>query len=217
LSGEAAYQGGKVPAWDYPKPIDEVLSGPQAISALGGKASLKVGVASPLPMDFTAGYVFLSGDELKTRNKLEGWNPVLARWPIWSEAVAQALSYESLMQPMNQTLSYWQNLSAPWLALAYRGKHVGLEGRYMWLGAAQPLPTFERFENPQLEGPTDRGRLYTVGLQWNLENIVDGHLLYERFTPGDSYPEVILWDEVVIFRSEPRIAEYFRLKLSRTF
>lgn len=217
ISGEAAYQGGRAPERDYPKPIDQVLSGPQAISAFAGHARLKIRLALPVPVDVGAGYVFLSGDELETRNKFEGWNPVLGRWPIWSEVVGLALPYESYAQTTNQTLSYWQNLSAPFVALAYRGRLLGLEANWMWLGAAQPLPTLARLENPQLGGATDRGRLYTVGLSWNLPGLVEGHMIYERFTPGDFYPVVTIWDDADPLRFEPRRAEYFRLELTRSF
>lgn len=217
ISGEAAYQGGKVPEKEYPKPIDEVLSGPQAVSAFAGHARLKTRPSARVPLAAVAGYVFLSGDELETRNKFEGWNPVLGRWPIWSEAVGLALAYESLAQSMGGTLSYWQNLSAPFVTLAYAGQRLGLEAGYMWLAAAEPLPTLARLENPQIEGATDRGRLFTVRFSWKLPGIVDGQVVYERFAPGEFYPVVVIEDQAEPVLFEPRRAEYFRLELTRSF
>jgi hypothetical protein len=214
--GEAAYQSGKVPAREYPKPVDEILSGPQTISAFGCQARFKARLAWPLPLDIAGGYVFLSGDELETRNKFEGWNPVLGRWPIWSEVVGLAFPREAYAQPTSQTLYCWQNLSMPLATITYAGSRLGFEAKYAWLNAARPLPTFERLQNPQLEGATHRGELYTLKLSWNLPGLFQGHLLYERFNPGEFYPVVINEDEGNQVRFEPRVAEYFRLELTRS-
>jgi hypothetical protein len=211
---EFAYQGGKVPQIDRGEPLNDLLSGPQAISAVAGQARLEARLAPPVPLELAAGYVYLSGDDIKTRNKFEGWNPLFGRWPIWGELYALATAQESFAQPMGQTIAYWQNLSMPFLSAACDiCPTLRLEGRYMWLDAPHPLATFDRLFDPSIEGPTHRGTAYTLKMSWRAEGLFDGHVLYESFSPGDYYPDASFDGGLSVKRES---ATYVRVEVSRS-
>jgi hypothetical protein len=200
-TAEIAYQGGKVP--------EVALDGAQSVSAVGGHARLAAHLAPPIPLDIQAGYVYLTGDQRDTRNKYEGWNPVLGRWPAWSELYIYTLAAEALSRPMGQGLAYWQNLKMPYLRIAYdRGGPVSLEARYCWLDAFEDLAV-DLLPDPTYEGPKHRGELYAFKVSWKLARIASGHLLYERFVPGDFYD--------VVEGFTPETASYLRFEASRSF
>jgi len=182
---------------------------------MAGQARIEAHLAPPTPLEISAGYLYLSGDELQTRNKFEGWNPLFGRWPVWSELASLTTSLEAFAQPMGQTIGYWQNLAMPFLAAACDfGSSLRLEARYMWLDAPQAMPTMERLFDPSVGGPTHRGTIYTLRMSWSLPGLFDGHALYESFAPGDFYPNV---PEIGNFRLKRESATYFRLEISRSF
>ncbi|HVP58592.1 MAG TPA: hypothetical protein VMU02_10880 [bacterium] len=210
VAGEVAYQGGKVPAYDFLGPdLEEVLAGSQSVSALGGHARLTGHLASLAPLDIEGGYVYLTGDDRKTRNKYEGWNPLLGRWPMWSELYIYTLAVEALPRPLHQGIAYWQNLKMPYIRVSYAGNGpVTFEAKYCWLDAFEDL-TIEPTVDPSYEGPTHRGELVELKLGWNSPRLFSGHVVYERFMPGDFYN--------VIEGFVPKDASYFRLEVSRVF
>jgi hypothetical protein len=208
VTGEFACQGGREPEIDRP---ESTLAGPQSISAFGGHARIEAHLGPPVPLDISLGYVYLSGDELETRNKFEGWNPILGRWPQWSELYDHTLAVEAVTQPMQQGMGYWQNLSMPFLRVAYdRHGPVSVEAKYMWLNAVEDFPTKAALVDPRIEGYKHRGELYTVRFSWKLAGIFGGHLLYEKFTPGHYYDGSAL-------KSKLENATYMRLEITRSF
>lgn len=210
---EAAYQGGRAPEIEYSGTAEQSLSGPLALSAVGGHATVRTHLNPPLPLDFAAGYVFLSGDGSHTRNKFEGWNPILGRVPILSDLYIFTLAAEAPGQPMNQGLAYWQNLSMPFFKIGFdRGGPLAAEIRYCWLDAFEDLPTPEKLASPQVEGPKHRGDLFAVRLSFNLPWRLGGNVVYEIFKPGDFYPAI---QDGSGF-TEPRDASYFRLEINRS-
>jgi len=210
VAAEVAYQGGKVPAYEIVDlDLEPVLAGSQSVSALGGHARLTAHLAPPVPLDLEGGYVYLAGDERETRNKYEGWNPVLGRWPIWSELYIYTLAAEAFERPLHQGLAYWQNLKMPYFRVAYNRKGpVSFEARYFWLDAFEDL-TFDLLVDPSYEGPKHRGEIFEVKVGWSLPHLFSGHLLYERFVPGDFYD--------VIEGFVPKDASFLRLEASRAF
>ncbi len=203
LSGEIAYQGGR-PATII-RPEESLVARVETtsvtrIAGLGGKVSLSKRFKLAIPAQLTAGYLYLSGDDPKTRGKFEGWNPILGRWPKWSELYIYTLMLESDAQPMNQGIAYWQNLVSPYLKLAVLPTpYIRLDASYMWLDADKSV-----FFDRRLAGHTHRGELLTFRLSLNIEGIIGGHMLLEHFTPGDFYPE------------DAEAASFFRIELTRS-
>jgi hypothetical protein len=204
LSGEFAYQGGRpahviLPEGSLAQRPDTLIT--QTISAIGGNLTVDLDLDWPMPWKVTGGYIYLSGDDPKTLGKFEAWNPVLSRWPKWSELFIYTLLLEQDIQPMRQGIAHWQNLESPWIGFVmHPDPSIKIEGRYMWLGADESV-----FYSPRLGGHTRRGDLYIAKLSWDLKDIAGGHLLFERFVPGDFYAV------------EAGDATFIRLELSRSF
>jgi hypothetical protein len=204
ISAEFAYQGGTpaqivIPEMSAVQRPDTMIT--QTISAFGGKLTALLDLQWPVPWTLTGGYIYLSGDEPKTLGKFEAWNPVLGRWPIWSDLYIYTLFLEKDAQAMQQGIAYWQNFESSWIGFEMRPTpNLKAEGRYMWLGADESV-----FYNPKLSGHTRRGDLYIGKLSWDFTNILGGHLLVERFVPGDFY------------LTRASNATFIRLELSRAF
>ncbi|MGD8628484.1 MAG: alginate export family protein [bacterium] len=209
---ELAYQAGHVPETeineDSPVEIPD-LDGPQAISSYAATVKLGMDLGDPVSGNVTLGYIHLRGDERTTRNKYEGWNPVLGRWPIWSELYIYTLLMESDAHPMKQGIAFWQNLKAPYLELRIGPhRHLKFMGRYMRLGADESI-----FSDPQNEGSLDRGDLLVLRLSYDPLPDWSAHLHFEAFRPGGFYDPY--------FESTgaegPEDATFFRIEVKKTF
>jgi hypothetical protein len=186
ISAEFAYQGGRGPESPLAK-YDPSLAGRQAISAYGAQLKATTHLDSPVPLDLTAGYIHLTGDDPSTRNKLESWNPIMGRWPQWSELYIYTLALERPLQVMDQGIAYWQNLQSPLVEIGIRPRQeLRLEARHMWLNANQGNTTVDATGRPT-QTPTDRGSLLVLKISWQAGTHLSGHLLYERFEPGRFY------------------------------
>ncbi len=212
FSSELAYQGGKVPETEVPmdshvKVPD--LDGPQSISAYAATVKLGMDLEGPLPGNIALGYIYLQGDERTTRNKYEGWNPILGRWPIWSELYIYTLIMEREAQPMKQSVAYWQNLNAPYLDIRMGPhRHLNFLARYMALGANESI-----FSDPQDEGSLDRGDLLVFRLSYDPLPDWSAHLHFEAFWPGDFYGPCFESVEA----DGPEDGTFFRLEVKKTF
>ena len=203
LRGEAAYQTGH-------KHHDYRLQGDQEaknVSAFGGTAYLDIMLKEYYGLELTAGYVYLGGDNLKTHGKYEGFNPVLGRWPQWSELYIYTLIPEA-------GVGYWQNIKFP-MAQArcepYKGLVFDARVMLMYANRADPLdcvPYGSMFDEPL---SMKRGNLYALRLSYLIGKHVSGHLLYEHFSPGGYYEW--LWNECNT-TGEPRAADFLRLEVS---
>lgn len=153
---------------------------------LGGYVHATYSVPAPLEPKFTAGAVYLSGDDPTTAD-YEGWDPLYSRWPKWSELYIYTLIRES-------GVAYWTNMIAPYvgldlkpherLALVARGYLLSAPetSPRVWdegLGTWTPLPMFG-------DG-TRRGTLFSARLKWSFTKYLTGHLLWEGFDPGSYY------------------------------
>jgi hypothetical protein len=196
LSAEFAYQAGEAPEYKFSE-VDRGLLGAQTILAYGMEGRVNTYIDWPLPVSLAAGYVHLSGDDPITQNKHEGWNPVLARWPNWSELYLHTLEIEGWLQPQEQGFAFWQNLKSQFIELAVTpGPGVTFEARHLWMSADQHIAIVP------VEGePSDRGSLLVLKLSWEAMPRLSGHLLYESFSPGNFY------------REDAKDASYLRLEL----
>ena len=189
-----------------------LLSGPETISAAGGHVRLEAHLGPRVPVDLTGGYLVLTGDEIGTRNKFEGWNPVLGRWALWSDVFTYALAGDATAPPMYPTLAYWQNLAAPFFKAAWTPlEPVTLEVKYLWLDALEDRATDEKISRPDIESPKHRGEIYGAQVNWRLHGLVEGHILFERFEPGAFYAPTDGDLEA------PEAATYLRAEITRSF
>jgi hypothetical protein len=122
------------------------------------------------------GVTALSGDSPET-TAIEGWDPVLSRWPKWSEAVINALGPEV-------GASYWTNIALWQAELTLKpSQRTGFRATYYHLSAFHPFPG-----SPAVFGPgTNRGDLLEARLDFSLHDFLKGHVLYERLIPGSFY------------------------------
>ncbi len=159
---EVAYQFGNrgaqdQEAWMVDAVVDYAIP---AMTEKGGKLSL--------------GIYYLSGDDPDTMDD-EGWNPLWARWPQYSELYVYAFDAEGAGR--------WSNVIFPHLDFAMRiTDSVGLKA---YIG--QMLA--DEANGPG--GGTERGWLGVIRSDFTLAQgnygKVTGHLLAEAFDPGDYY------------------------------
>jgi hypothetical protein len=126
----------------------------------------------------TASLYYLSGDDPDTTDKDEGWNPLWARYPQFSELYIYAFDYEKA--------AYWSNVLYPSLTAAV---------------------TFDKFHKfsisagmlyaPEENGPGGgdrRGNLFTARYDFPIvskllteSDRIYGHVIAEVLDPGDYY------------------------------
>ncbi len=129
-----------------------------------------------------AGLIYLSGDDRATED-YEGWDPLYSRWPKWSELYIYALAAHE------NGVAWWDNLMAP--NVGFSIKPAGgftLETSIYFMTALVDEPEFLSSETVFGEGYY-RGTLSVVKLTWSAKKYFSGHLLWERFIPGDYYFE----------------------------
>jgi hypothetical protein len=185
-TGEATYQMGEHHE-NY-----AVEQEAQNISAFGGTLYLDASYERYWNLMLRAGYVYLEGDDPETHGKYEGWNPVLGRWPQWSELYIYTLIPEG-------GIAYWRNIKFPMIRAGiepYPG--LGLSASHLWMYANQPESR-------------KRGNLYTVRLSYKIGRHVFGHVLYEHLSPGGYYNWY--WRELGI-SGEPQAASFLRFEFS---
>ncbi|HUV37618.1 MAG TPA: alginate export family protein [Patescibacteria group bacterium] len=152
----------------------------------GGYFHATYAVPAPLEPKFTAGAIYLSGDDPKTAD-YEGWDPLYGRWPKWSELYIYTLIRET-------GVAYWTNMFAPYLGvtlkpherleLIARGYLVSTpeEAPQVWDAGLEEWRFLAMFGDGQR-----RGTLMTAQLKWSFTEYLSGHLLWERFDPGSYY------------------------------
>ncbi|MFH1313274.1 MAG: alginate export family protein [Candidatus Eisenbacteria bacterium] len=196
FTAELAYQAGHSPQYKFAQ-VEPGFIGRQTILAYGVEGRISTHVDWPLPADLFAGYLHLSGDDPITQVEYEGWNPILARWPNWSELYPYTLGIEADLHPQGQGFAFWQNIRSTFGGLVITpDPRMSLEARFMKLGASQHIATI-RVD----EGPKDRGFLLFLKVAWKPTPRLFGHLLYESFFPGNIYVD------------EARNASFVRLQL----
>jgi hypothetical protein len=127
------------------------------------------------------GALYLSGDRFNgaCNREDQSWVPVFSRWPEWSELYIYTLINE------RGAVAYWSNLSAlsvslnlqltRALKLTYTYHHL----RAPEIGAYRDAPGFG--------GGKVRGADHQWWFNAEMGSRVSGHILIERFAPGDFY------------------------------
>lgn len=165
LVGEGAYQIGTNGASDQ-----------QGYGGYG-YAEYTTGWPIHLPKTFSIGGVHLSGDDPATDDD-EGWEPVFGRWPKWSESYIYTLIRE-------RSVAYWTNLTSVFIRTTVPvATDLVLSLDYHHLSAPQTSDPAKAF--PGGSG-THRGDLLIGKLTYHVSPHLTGHVLFERFAPGDFY------------------------------
>lgn len=144
---------------------------------LDGAVKWMVPVVSDMNPALSAGFYMLSGDDPATADD-EGWNPLWARYPQFSELYVYAFDAEAAGR--------WSNLTMPHVDLSMAPmKDVSVTAMAAWLGA---------MEN---NGPgigKDRGMLYVARVDATLarntlvqNDRLFGHVILEVLDPGNYY------------------------------
>jgi len=168
LRGEFAYQTGEYDNID----VDREAFGGYVFVSKGYKEAKW----SP---KLDLGVVFLSGDDPSTTDKDEGWNPLFAGWPKWSELFI-------FTQAPERTIAYWTNLAMAraTVKLKFSDKAGGMFG-YNYLRADEadvpsPAPFYSRDSK-------DRGHLFQAKASYKFTKKIDAYVLVEYLSSGNFY------------------------------
>jgi len=151
-----------------------------SISGWGGYGYLKKSWKTTWKPSLQAGYWGMSGDDPATSNKVEGWDPLFARWPKFSELYLYSMLRE-------KGVAYWTNLGM-WQTelLVAPTKRLGGRLTYYRMNA---FHTFPQGSTAIFGTGTGRGNLYQARLDLNLNKYWKGHAMYERVSPGTFYAQ----------------------------
>lgn len=125
-----------------------------------------------------AGFEYLSGDDPST-SAFEGWDPVLARWPHWSELYVYTLAPETGLP------GQYTNLQRYTLGTSvHPGENSCVDLDYSYVRANENfnVPTMPIFDT----GYT-RGHLLMARLSHTFNKYISGHLWAEYFHPESFY------------------------------
>jgi hypothetical protein len=151
-------------------------------SAYGGY--LYVDIASSTKTDpwyvprlLSGGTIVLSGNDQRSSN-YEGWNPMFARWPKWSESYIYT-------QVNENGVAYWTNLFSVYGVIGFDlTTDIELNVIYHHMKAFEPTDGTLPF--PGGSGKT-RGDMVIVHLGYSIDSRWSGHVHWESFYPGDFY------------------------------
>lgn len=130
-----------------------------------------------IPAELRAGVIYLSGDDPST-DEYEGWDPMFARWPKWSESYIYT-------QIREDGVAWWTNLVSLNARVQFAlAEEVDLRFDYHHLSAPESKGVSSGF--PGGDGTT-RGDLFIGKLMYRFDTHWSGHLLWEGFEPGDYY------------------------------
>ncbi|MDP8215560.1 MAG: alginate export family protein [Candidatus Euphemobacter frigidus] len=150
--------------------------GDNSMTAFGGYAHgtytlIDVSIKPALTLE----YVYLSGDNPNKQN-YKGWDPVLARWPKWSELYIYS-------QIPEKDIAYWTNMQIYRAKLSARPiDKMSVNLVYQYLRANNAGPGTGVFGNGK-----DRGQNPQFILKYAFNDWLSGHLWGEYFMPGNFY------------------------------
>ncbi len=126
---------------------------------------------------FKLGSVMLSGDDADTGDKIEGWDPLFARFPKWSESYIYTQIKECGVANWTNFQSFYAHLS-----LRFSNDITWLWG-YQLLGAFEKMPVIAGFNG----SGTKRGTLIQTNLEYKMNQYLSMHAIWEHFNPDDYY------------------------------
>jgi hypothetical protein len=151
-----------------------------SIAGWGGYSYVKKSWKTTWKPSASAGYWGMSGDDPATSNKVEGWDPLFARWPKFSELYLYSLFRE-------EGVGYWTNLGM-WQGEFLFTPAKPLMGRLTYY-RMNSFHTFPQGGAAIFGTGTGRGNLYQARLDVTVNKYWKGHALYERVSPGTFYAQ----------------------------
>lgn len=182
IKGEFAYQAGE---------YDNGLSR----RAFGGHAEAGVKLEKVmLRPEFEVGFVTLSGDDPGTAGKVEAWDPLFSRWPIWSDLFAYTLFPETGFY--GETPAYWTNLHIYRVSVKFNfTPQTNFQIGYNYLRSNE----LTNIASPMFSNNSkERGHLPQAKLYHIFGKNTEGFLQIEYFIPGDFYGPTA--DNALFFR-----------------
>ncbi len=141
-------------------------------------------------------YVYLSGDDPNSTNKVETWDPLFSRNPYWNELIIYTLIPETAKFG-GSIPGYWTNMEILKAAVKLNFNpctNLTLAYQYLWAPEkTNGLPS-DMFSN---DGKS-RGHLPTAILNHKFTKNIDGMLQVEYFVPGSFYSDKA--DDAIFFR-----------------
>lgn len=135
------------------------------------------------------GWYYVSGDDPATSDE-EGWNPLWARWPQYSELFVYSFDVDGV--------GYWSNVSMP---------HVDFSISPFKFYQADFLLGYMMAPEKDTGLGSERGILFTWWNKFTLKeklftnaDKLSGHILMEVFEPGDYYTSNLKGDTACFFR-----------------
>lgn len=124
---------------------------------------------------FSLEYVYLSGDN-PDEQKYGGWDPLLARWPKWSELYIYS-------QIPEKAIAYWTNMQIYRAQLSLKPiEKMTVDLVYQYLRANEAGSGAGVFGTGK-----DRGQNPQLVVKYAFNDWLSGHLWGEYFIPGDYY------------------------------
>jgi Alginate export len=146
---------------------------------IDAKAVLHIASLAKKKARIGLGWYYLSGDDPDT-SKDEGWNPLWARWPQYSELYVYAYDTDGAGR--------WSNVNMPYVDFSispFKKLKTDLLLGYMWAP-----------EDIGAGGGHDRGLLFTCKNSFTLKeklltkkDKLTGHILFEFMEPGNYYTD----------------------------
>jgi hypothetical protein len=141
----------------------------------------------------SVGYVYLSGDDRKTANKNEAWDPLFSRWPAWSELYCLSYGAETSIS------AYWTNLSMLRASLVLKPTDkIKFSIWYNYLRANDNVAASTIFSGNK----KDRGQMPQVRLDYAFNKDISTYFLAEYFLPKKFY---VNKDPALFLRTEVQI------------
>ena len=128
----------------------------------------------------------MTGDDPSTTGKNEGFDPMYGRYPKWSESYIYSLQLE-------KGIAYWTNFNSIYANLVV---NVG-ENADMTIG-------YQRFGSQYSRSTTSvyRGDLFQSRIDYKINKVLKGHVIWENFRPATFYPSTALRYNWVRFQVE---------------
>lgn len=182
VGGRFAYPFGEGHRFVFEGALQDGRIEPSNSSAYGGYLYVDIAPSAKtdpwyIPRLLSVGTIALSGDDLNSSD-YEGWNPMFARWPKWSESYIYTLVNEN-------GVAYWSNLFSVYGVIGFDlTSHI--ESNIVFYRMKALEPTDGSLPFPGGNGKT-RGNLVIVHVGYTIDARWSGHIHWESFYPGDFY------------------------------